>query len=162
MTIVSDTSPITNLAAIARLDLLQRIYGGIVIPKSVYDELTGVGYPVPGTLEVQTLSWISVQSVGNQEQVTKFRQTVDLGEAEAIALSLELGVDRLLIDDAAGRAIALGLGLKITGVLGVLLIAKQRGFISAVKPLVDELMHRAGFRVGDLLYQSVLRTVGEV
>ncbi len=162
MTIVSDTSPITNLAAIAQLDLLHQIYGSIVIPKSVYDELTRVGYPVPGTLEVQTSSWISVQSVCNQEQVTKFRQTVDLGEAEAIALSLELKADRLLIDDAAGRAIALGLGLKITGVLGVLLIAKQRGFISAVKPLVDEVMNRAGFRVGDLLCQSVLRTAGEV
>lgn len=162
MTIVSDTSPITNLAAIAQLNLLQQIYGAIVIPQAVYDELTKVGDPVPGTLEVQTLSWISVHSVHNQEQVTKFWQTIDLGEAEAIALALELEADRLLIDDAAGRAIALGVGLKITGVLGVLLIAKQRGFISAVQPLMDEVMERAGFRVGDLLYQSVLRTAGEV
>ncbi|BAZ49656.1 putative nucleic acid-binding protein [Nostoc sp. NIES-4103] len=60
MTVVCNTSPITNLAAIAQLDLLCQLYGEIVISVAVYDELTALPNPVPGTLEVQTLSWIQV------------------------------------------------------------------------------------------------------
>ena len=47
MTVVSDTSPITNLAAVGQLDLLREIYGTIILPQAVYDELTGLGYTVP-------------------------------------------------------------------------------------------------------------------
>ncbi|QFS51768.1 DUF3368 domain-containing protein [Nostoc sphaeroides] len=126
MTVVCNTSPITNLAAIAQLDLLRQVYSEIVIPVAVYDELTALPNPVPGTLEVQTLSWIQVQRVVDQAQVVEFRRKVDRGEAEALALALEVSAERVLIDDAAGRAIALELGLTITGVLGVLLTAKKR------------------------------------
>ncbi|MBL1179247.1 DUF3368 domain-containing protein [Pantanalinema sp. GBBB05] len=161
MTVVCNTSPITNLAAIAQLDLLRQLYGEIVIPQAVYNELTVLPNPVPGTSEVQTLPWIRVQQVRNQTQVTEFRRTVDLGEAEALALALEMAAERLLIDDAAGRAIALELGLKITGVLGVLLIAKQRQLIVAVQPLMDNLISQAGFWVSDELYARVLHQSGE-
>jgi predicted nucleic acid-binding protein len=63
MIIVSDTSPITNLAAIGQLDLLQGLYTRIIIPVAVYDEMVNVGKPVPGAVEVQTLSWIQTQAV---------------------------------------------------------------------------------------------------
>jgi uncharacterized protein len=135
MIVVCNTSPITNFAEIARLDLLHSIYGEVVIPKAVYDELTNVPNPVPGGVEVQTYDWISVQPVLDQSKVSVFRQNIDFGEAEAIALALELRADRLLIDDAAGRAIALGEGLQITGILGILLIAKRRGLIDSVQPI---------------------------
>lgn len=161
MTVVCNTSPITNLAAIAQLDLLRQVYGEIVIPQAVYDELTALPNPVPGTLEVQTLSWIQVQTVMDQAQVAEFRRKVDLGEAEALALALEVSAERVLIDDAAGRAIALELGLTITGVLGVLLMAKQRQLITAVRPLMDGLIAQAGFWVSDELYQRVLQQAGE-
>jgi hypothetical protein len=161
VTVVCNTSPITNLAAIAQLDLLRQVYGEIVIPQAVYDELTALPNPVPGTLEVQTLSWIQVQTVMDQAQVAEFRRKVDLGEAEALALALEVSAERVLIDDAAGRAIALELGLTITGVLGVLLMAKQRQLITAVRPLMDGLIAQAGFWVSDELYQRVLQQAGE-
>jgi predicted nucleic acid-binding protein len=129
VTVVCNTSPITNLAAIDRLDLLHQLFGEIVIPQAVYSELTVLPNPVPGTVEVQTLSWFRVQQVGDRSQVAEFRRKVDFGEAEALALALEVSAERVLIDDAAGRAIALELGLTITGVLGVLLMAKQRQLI---------------------------------
>jgi uncharacterized protein len=72
-------------------------------------------------------------------------------------LALELSADRLLIDDAAGRTIALREGLQITGVLGILLISKQRGLIDSVQPLLDNLLEQAGFWVSDGLYQWVLQ-----
>jgi uncharacterized protein len=93
--------------------------------------------------------------------VSEFRQDVDFGEAEAIALALELSADRLLIDDAAGRAIALREGLQITGVLGILLIAKKQGLIDRVQSLLDELRNQAGFWVSDDLYRRVLNQAKE-
>jgi predicted nucleic acid-binding protein len=70
MIVVSDTSPITNLAAIEKLDLLHLLYGTITIPVAVYNELTpaGTDEPVPGTLEVQTLPWIVTRPVQNTRQ----------------------------------------------------------------------------------------------
>ncbi len=106
MTVVCNTSPITNLAAIAQLDLLRQLYGEIVIPQAVYDELTVLPNPVPGTVEVQTLLWVRVHRVVDQALVADFRRTVDLGEAEGLALALEVSAERVLIDDAAGRVIA--------------------------------------------------------
>mgnify|MGYP006310605657 CR=1 FL=1 len=66
MTVISNTSPITNLAAIGKLNLLEEIYGRIIIPQAVYDEIAGLGYVVPGTIEVQTLSWIQTETVTNR------------------------------------------------------------------------------------------------
>lgn len=161
MIIVSNTSPITNLAAIDQLNLLHQIYDRIIIPQAVYDELTQVGYPVPGSLEVQTLPWIQTQQVQDPAPVLQFQQDVDPGESEAIALALELNADQLLIDDAAGRALAEQQGLNVTGLLGVLLVAKQRSLISSVTPLLNDLMTQAGFRVSSALYERVLKIARE-
>lgn len=161
MTIVCDTSGITNLAAIAQLQLLHSIYGEIIIPQAVYDELTEVGYPVPGMMEVQTADWIKVMPVCDRVQVGIFQQIVDAGEAEAITLALEISAERLLIDEATGRAIAQSLGLKVTGILGVLLIAKQQGLIPLVQPVIDSLINQAGFRVSPALYQAILTAAQE-
>jgi hypothetical protein len=161
VTVVSNTSPITNLAAINHLHLLNEIYGTITIPLAVYEELTVLEYPVPGTTEVQTLNWIEVRQLKDSEQSKAFRQIVDPGEAEAIALALELKATRLLIDDSAGRALAESIGLKSTGVLGVLLITKQRGLIAEVRPLLEDLVEQAAFRVSPALYQAVLEEAEE-
>jgi hypothetical protein len=161
VTIVCDTSPITNLAAISQLELLHAIYSEIFIPQAVYDELTQVGYSVPGMVEVQTLDWIKVMTVRNLTQVATFQQSLDAGEAEAITLALEISAERLLIDEATGRAIAKAAGLKIAGVLGVLLIAKHRGLIPRVQPMIDLLIQQAGFRVSPVLYQAVVTEAQE-
>ncbi|MDJ1168843.1 hypothetical protein PMG71_05340 [Roseofilum sp. BLCC_M154] len=87
MIVVSDTSVITNLAAIAHLHLLPQLYSPIIIPEAVYRELADIDPPVPGTLEVQTVSWFQVRSVVNREQVNHLQYEVrlDAGESEAIA-----------------------------------------------------------------------------
>jgi len=161
MTIVSNTSPITNLAGIGKLNLLHHLYSTITIPQAVYKEMAGIGRTVPGTFAVQTLTWIETVSVTNQNQVKALRTALDQGEAEAIALALELNAELLIIDERPGRAIAQQYGVNITGVLGVLLEAKQQGLIVAVKPLMDQLINELEFWVSRQVYETVLQAANE-
>jgi uncharacterized protein len=161
MTVVSNTSPITNLAGIEQLDLLHRLYGTITIPQAVYNEMANIGRSVPGALEVQTLPWSRVKPVANLNQVETLRAVLDPGEAEAIVLAIELNAALLIIDERPGRAIARQNSIPIIGVLGVFLEAKQQGFIIAVKPLVDRLINELAFRVSSQLYEIVLKSAGE-
>ena len=103
MTVVSNTSPITNLAAVGQLNLLQQLYGSIIIPQAVYDEMASLGYIVPGTIEIQTLSWIQTQQVINRTLVTQLQTELDEGESEAIALAIELNANQLLLDEYPDR-----------------------------------------------------------
>ena len=163
MIVVSDTSAITNLASIQQLQLLSQLYNQIIVPEAVYRELVEIEPPVPGTIEVQTASWLIVKQVINREVVNRLQNEVrlDPGEAEAIALSLELKAALLLIDERRGRAEADRLGIKITGLLGILIEAKQKDLIVAVKPLMDSLIATAEFRVSPALYNQILDLVGE-
>jgi len=162
--IVSDTSPITNLAAISQLDLLQKLYTGIIIPIAVYNAMVKVDKIVPGAVEVQTLPWIQKQAVVDSQRVILIQETqesIDLGEAEAIVLALELKADLLLMDERRGRIVATSYGLQITGLLGVLLQAKRKMLIPSVKILMDQLMEEADFRVSDKLYTAIIQSAGE-
>ena len=161
MIVVSNTSPITNLAAIAQIDLLRQLYGNIVIPSAVYQELTSSGTEIPGAIEVQILQWIRTQPVLTTALVVSLQQELDPGEAEAIALAVELGADLLILDERRGYQVATRLGLKVQGVLGVLIAAKSRTLIPAVKPALDNLVAIAGFWVTESLYDRILQRVDE-
>lgn len=164
MIVVSDTSPITNLAAIGQLDLLQGLYTRIIIPVAVYNEMVNVGKSVPGATEVQTLPWIQTQAVADQQRVITIQESeenIDLGEAEAIALALEVKADLLLMDERRGRIVATSYGLQVTGLLGVLVQAKRNNLIQIIKPLVDQLIEQADFRVSEQLYATILQIADE-
>jgi predicted nucleic acid-binding protein len=159
--VVSDTSPITNLVAIGYLELLQQLYGQIMVPPAVYRELTRGGETVPGYKEVQTFDWITVQPVNDSELVISLLDRLDEGEAEAIALAIEQQADWLLIDEELGRQVAEAYQIRFTGILGVLIEAKHRGFVAEVKPVLDSLINNAEFWVSERLYRRVLQVVGE-
>jgi len=162
--VISDTSPITNLAAIGQLDLLRQLYETIIIPLAVYNEMVAVDKIVSGAVEVQTLDWIQAQTVVNAQSVRNIQtiqEDIDLGEAEAIILALELKANLILMDERRGRALAVKYGLNVTGLLGVLLQAKHNGLISDVKPLMDRLIEIAGFRISSQLYVDVVNAAGE-
>jgi predicted nucleic acid-binding protein len=164
MPVVSDTTAITNLAAIGRLDLLHELYGQIWLPSEVWRELVAPGQNNPGSIEAQTKPWLSARSVTDDEQVAALLQahrTLHKAEAEAIVLALELRADLLLMDERVGRLVATKMQVPITGILGVLLDAKQRGLVAAVRPILDELRSAAGFFVSPSVYAYVLQQAGE-
>lgn len=161
--IVSNTSPIYNLSTIGQLDLLRQLYGVIYIPQAVLTEITNVGNTDSSALIVPTLDWIKPLTCGDLNLVQTLRQVnkLDLGESEAIALSLQLKAERLIIDERLGRKVALSFELKITGVLGVILAAKNKGLVSSIKPLLNLLITRTGFRLSQALYFQALAEAGE-
>ncbi len=163
MTVVSNTSPLSNLSAIGHIELLAQIYGRITIPTAVANELASAAPEDLGVREVPNLAWIEIRPVANQslvEHLVSDRQ-IHIGEAEAIALAVELNADRLIIDERLGRREANRLGIPIVGILGILVAAKNRGLISAVRPLMDELIAQADFRVAPQLYTEILVMAGE-
>lgn len=161
MSIVSNASPLINLARIGRLDLLRQLYGELSIPEAVWHEVVVQGTGQPGADEVKAATWIKRQAVTNQALVRALQQELDAGEAEAIALALEVEAELLLMDEHLGRETARHLGLRYTGLIGVLIEARRKGLIGAVKPLLDALRDIAGFRVSDALYERVLQDEGE-
>lgn len=158
---VSNTSPIFYLSTIGHLDLLRQLYGEIVIPTTVFNEITDVGNTDVSAKVVPTLSWIKTRSATDRAFVNTLRAELDPGEAEAIALAVELNADRLLMDERLGRAAAMRVGLQVTGVLGILIAAKRNNLIQEVKPLVDALIAEVGFWIDTRLYVEVLQAVGE-
>ena len=160
MIVVSNTSPISNLAAIGQLELLQQLYGNIIIPPAVYQELINSGDADPATLAVQTLDWIQTQPVSDRVLLETLQTNLDPGEAEAITLAVEINAERLIIDERRGRNEAIQLGLQVTGILGIALAAKQEGLIPLVQPILDDLRANT-FWIRDALYAEVLRLAGE-
>jgi uncharacterized protein len=159
--VVSNTSPIFYLSTIGQLDLLRQLYGEIIIPNAVFNEITNVGNTDASAAIVPTLSWIQTQPVSDQAFINTLKVELDPGEAEAIALAVELKANRLLIDERLGRAAAMRSALQVTGVLGILIASKRRKLIQEVKPLLDALIEQVGFWVDERLYAEVLQTVGE-
>ena len=158
MLVVSNTSPILNLAIIGQLALIRQQFGQVQIPLAVLAELK-VLEDRPGSKEIQAAvdtGWIKVQEVSSQLSVQLLQQVLDRGESEAITLAIDFKADRILLDERDGRKIAKSLGLKVIGVLGILLRAKQEGNLSSFPDAIDALIKTAGFRISPELLAKIL------
>ena len=158
MLIVSDTSPITNLIQIKQLDLLEQLFEKVILPEKVFMELCV--YEAHKE-EIENRSWLVVKTVQNKTAVKELEEYLDAGEAEALVLAKELNADLLIIDERKGRKTAEKYGLRIIGLLGVLVTGKRKGYLEKLKPILDELIKEIGFRVSEKLYKRVLEEVGE-
>lgn len=161
MTLVSNSSPLINLARIDKLDILRQLYGELLVPEAVWQEVVVKGTGQPGANDVEAATWIQRSQVANRALIQGLSQDLDAGEAESIALALEVGAGLLLMDERLGRETARHLGLRYVGLIGVLIEAKRRGLIDRIGPVLTGLRVQAGFRISDELYERVLRDVGE-
>lgn len=159
--VVSNTSPIMNLAVIGQLDLVPSLYSHVLIPDEVADELAAIQSVRPLGIEVADLHWLETAPVSDAALLASLRSQLHAGEAAAIALAVERRPDLLLMDERRGRRLAGEMGLTCVGVLGTLLEAKQAGLVSAVGPLLDALVGDAGFWISRDLRTRVLREAGE-
>jgi uncharacterized protein len=153
MMVVSDTSPITTLLQIGRIDLLQQLYQEVVIPETVRKELSVLHPNLP--------AFIQCLPVGSQREVDRLLDELDRGEAEAIVLAKEKHADALLIDETEGRRVAAREGIPYIGLIGVLIQAKRAGRVSSLRQVLDELENKTAFRLSEAMKQVALRSAGE-
>lgn len=161
MIVISDASPLINLAAVDQLNLLEQLYREIIIPKAVYNELVEKGAGQPLADEFGDIDWIKSRQVENSNLAEALKLELDDGEAEAIALAVEIKASLLLIDERKGRSIADNFDLQYVGIIGVLIEAKAAKLIPAVKPILDALIRKAGFWISKPLYQRILSLIDE-
>jgi len=158
--VVSDSGPLITLASLGRLPLLEALFKVIAIPQAVYDEVVAHGSGEPGSAEIAAAAWVRTFRVQDELAVRLLRESLGAGESEAIALAQQLDAGYLLLDDALARRKAKHIGLRITGTLGILLMAKAAGLISAVRPVLDEL-RQTEFRMSERVHRDVLDKAGE-
>ena len=162
MIVVSDTSVISALLSIDKLELLSQLYGKVIIPQVVWDELERLrafGYDLS---PLENTQWLEIIDPKDKELETRLNEVLDKGESAAIALSKEVNPNFLAIDEKKGREIAQSMGIPIIGVIGILIVAKKQAIVKEVKPLLDSLISEAGFRISRKLDEYILTEISEV
>ena len=159
MIVVSDTTPLIALLKASQLDLLQRMFGKILIPRAVFNELTSNVIFQDEAETIRTSAFIEVVTVRDSKTVDVLRRAtgLDLGESEAIVYAESSMADILLMDERKGRLVASSMGLPVMGSIGVLREAHAAGIISAdeLRGAIDT-MQEAGIRLSERLIRSVL------
>lgn len=161
MVIISDTTTLSNLLAIGKTHLLQQLFHEITVPPIVQQELVAFEALRPSVENLFAEGWVHVATPTDPDTLRALRLILDGGEAEAIALAVERQADLLIMDEQAGRREAARRGLRIIGLLGILVEAKREGLIDRVSDTLNELILKAGFWVNPRLKREVLESVGE-
>jgi len=161
MVIISDTSPISNLVQVQKLNILQQLFQKIIIPPYVDKEIKELSKFGINLDEYLNADWIEIHYPSNLEFVRKLEEELDKGESQAIAIYKELEAELLIIDERLGSKIAKNHGVETIGLVGCLIAAKRQQIINLVIPLIDELEEIAGFYIGDKLRKKILEIVQE-
>lgn len=154
MIVVSDTTPLISLLKICKLDLLEKLFGEVLIPQAVFNELTIDTRFRSEADQIKKEKFIIVKSVENPESANILKRAtgLDQGESEAIVLTDEMKADLLLMDEAKGRNVSSQMGT-----IGIIMAAYEEKFLTSdeVKECVYGLQH-AGRHIGQRHYQMLL------
>jgi predicted nucleic acid-binding protein len=153
MIVVSNTTPITTLLKAGEVEILERLFGFVIIPGAVADELLAFHEHLPGFVTIREVSEPSLIQLGIER--------LGKGEAEAIRLAKEVDAEIFITDDRKARAAATSLGLKCTGLLGLLLHAKQKNQLSSVRAMIEVLEKQGGLYLSDSVKAEAVRLAGE-
>lgn len=158
--VISDTSPIQYLHQTRLLDLLPVLYGKIIIPQAVADELQEgilLGVDLP---DVSALSWVEIKGATESLLTLPVTQGLGMGEREVLNLALQTTDSLVLLDDLLAREYAKQIGVSFTGTLGVLLKAKQLGHLTTIASALD-ILDQLNFRLDPTTRAAVLKLAHE-
>lgn len=159
MIVVSDTTPLISLLKIDHIDLLEKLFGQVLIPQAVFDELTTDERFWLEADQIRRKKFVVVKAVQNRESVSLLKRAtgLDKGESEAIILTDEMNADVLLMDEAKGRAVSFQMGIKIMGTIGILMAAYEGNELTAdeVRNCIEGLKN-AGRHISQKHYQMLL------
>ncbi|WP_424097835.1 DUF3368 domain-containing protein [Moorena producens] len=158
--VIADTSPIQYLYQTNLLDLLPQLYGSVIVPQAVANELAAGAALKISLPDLTSLSWLKVKTTIVDSALQEING-LGAGEKEAFALALGIKNSLVIVDDGLARYYAKQLNIKFTGTLGILLKAKQLGELTIVAPILDKL-DALGFRLDYSTRMAVLKLAGEL
>lgn len=158
--VIVNSTPLIALCHIDSLDILKKIYGEIIIPKAVYNEISAKESSVCKSQVDESRSWIKVENIQNEMAKVLYKSQLHDGEVEVMILAKEKEADVVIIDDMNAKKHAKYLKLSVTGTLGVLIKAKKLGYINQLEPLLNGMIQN-NIYLGDKLIERCLKEVGE-
>lgn len=161
MIVVADTSVLINLCRVGQGELVCRLFHEVLIPPEVAEEFARLASTVSRFVGLNLPTGIRLKVPTSLLPAVPATAGLDMGEAAALSLALEIRADAVLVDERRGHEVAVHLGLRAIGLLGVLLRAKSVGLLPAVRPVLDALRRDAGFWLAESLRQQVLALAGE-
>ena len=159
--VIVNSTPLIALSNVDKLEVLKILYGEITIPKAVYEEISAKPDSTCKKKVDESLEWIHIENIKNEMAKLMFKSQLHDGEVEVMILAKEKEADLVIIDDNNARKYARYLELTLSGTLGVLIKAKQKGYISEIRPLLEGLC-RSGIYLSKTLIDQCLSQVGEL
>lgn len=157
MTVVSDSSPLIALAKIDAFDLLQKLYGTLMISTEVYDEVVVAGAGLAGAGETSKSSWIEVRDIRSRSDLNaaQVRFGLGLGELSTILLAKEIPADLIILDDLAARRLAQKQGFRVQGSVAILEACFRKGYVTDLRQAYRQLTQRGVYLNRQLLDLSL-------
>lgn len=159
MTVVADTTPIITLIKLQCLDLLEKLFGIVIVPNAVFEELISNSNYLDEKQMIIDCPFLKCLEVSDRQSIKILREVVglDAGESEAIALAEENHADLLIIDERKGRCVAKQMEVKITGTIGILLQAFDCKILSQEEiRACSEKLRNSRIRISDSLFELIL------
>ena len=156
--VIVNSTPLIILSKIGELEILKNLYGDIMIPLSVFEEVTRKNDLAKE--KILNSEWIKILEVQDKSDRKIYQAKLHDGEVEVMMLAKEISADLLIIDDNAAKKTAKFLGFKVTGTLGILIKAKAEKIISEVRPILEKMLAEK-FYISDEIKNLVLKTAVE-
>lgn len=158
--IVINTAPLISLvAAVGDLTLLQSLYDQVLVPFEVCQEILAGGSNGFAVAEFEAAFWL--EKWQNPLNISPLLlNSLDLGEAAVIQLAMNENIKTVCIDETAGRRVTRLSGLSLTGSIGILLRAKQQGYVISMEEAIQRMTNR-GIRLSETVIRFALQQAGE-
>lgn len=162
MIIVSDATPIISFLKIGKLEILNKLYGEVLLPEAVYKEVTTNKEFFQEARQIINCNYIKKVKTNSPEEISLLRKYtgLDLGESEAIIYSEQNKADLLIVDEIKARQVAISMNIKITGTIGVLFVANQEGLLSKEEVYTCVKILKSNHRyISESLYNNLLKSL---
>ena len=154
MSVIINATPLIALAVVEQLELLPQIFGEIIVPTTVYNEVIGQGLERPGAQIIAQANWLQIVSPKTTSSVEPMLLGLDQGEMDVLLLARERQPEWVIIDERQARRVARAMGIPVKGTVGVLLTAGLAGLRSKEEVLsYATTMVKAGLRISPQLQE---------
>ncbi len=161
MDVIVNATPLINFASINRLDILKSLFGKIIVPSRVWNEVVTKASEYDTSEVIKSADFITIKKAKDEILYKTLLMDINKGEAEAIVLTLETKASLVILDEKEARDFAEYYGLNFTGTVGCLLKAKQKGIIENLKTVLDDIVIKGNFWLSDDVYNKVLELAKE-